>query len=201
MKYKIWNKQDPIITPSGAVYTAEQWMEKYPVAKMDIEIVCSDSELNGSYFGILSSLVEEYIKLGADFSSCSSSNDKILVINEFIEQQEIKRSEIVESHISNEELSATSLAAIAASLEYQNLTTLDDIEEVESDIDGNVSQGVAKVSGNVTTILEDGLSPQGERISAHLESGLWSIPMVKVAVRKGVITKDEFQSITGNEYK
>ena len=32
--------------------------------------------------------------------------------------------------VSNEELTATSLASIASSLEYQNMMTLDDVEEV-----------------------------------------------------------------------
>ena len=39
-----------------------------------------------------------------------------------------------------------------------------------------------------------------ERIKAYYESGLWSLPMVKMAVRKGVITKDQFKEITGSDY-
>lgn len=40
-----------------------------------------------------------------------------------------------------------------------------------------------------------------ERIQYYYEAGLWSLPMVKMAVRKGVITKEQFQEITGQEYK
>lgn len=39
-----------------------------------------------------------------------------------------------------------------------------------------------------------------ERIKYYFESGLWSVPMVKMAVRKGVITKEQFKEITGQEY-
>ena len=50
-KYAIWNKQDPIITPIGEVFTAEQWMNRYPVAAMaNITIICSAGEINGGFF-------------------------------------------------------------------------------------------------------------------------------------------------------
>lgn len=40
-----------------------------------------------------------------------------------------------------------------------------------------------------------------ERIKYYYEAGLWSIPMVKMAVKKGVITKEQFAEITGQIYK
>lgn len=40
-----------------------------------------------------------------------------------------------------------------------------------------------------------------ENIKAYYESGFWSIGMVKMAVKKGVITKEQFKEITGKEYK
>lgn len=39
-----------------------------------------------------------------------------------------------------------------------------------------------------------------ERVKYYYEAGLWSIPMVKVAVRKGVITKEQYREITGEDY-
>ena len=38
-------------------------------------------------------------------------------------------------------------------------------------------------------------------IKKNYEKGLWSLAMVKMAVRKGIITKAQFQEITGEEYK
>ena len=37
-------------------------------------------------------------------------------------------------------------------------------------------------------------------IKNNFDKGLWSIAMVKVAVKKGVITKEQFKEITGEEY-
>ena len=37
-------------------------------------------------------------------------------------------------------------------------------------------------------------------IKKNYEKGLWSVAMVKVAVKKGVITKEEFKEITGEIY-
>ena len=39
-----------------------------------------------------------------------------------------------------------------------------------------------------------------ETIKRNYERKLWSKPMVKMAVRKGVITKDQYKEITGEEY-
>lgn len=39
-----------------------------------------------------------------------------------------------------------------------------------------------------------------ERVKYYYEAGLWSLPMVKMAVRKGVITKVQFKEITGQDY-
>lgn len=39
-----------------------------------------------------------------------------------------------------------------------------------------------------------------ERIKYYFEAGLWNAQMVKVAVRKGIITKDQYTEITGKAY-
>lgn len=39
-----------------------------------------------------------------------------------------------------------------------------------------------------------------ERVKYHYEAGLWSRPMVKMAVKKGVITKEQYMEITGVAY-
>lgn len=39
-----------------------------------------------------------------------------------------------------------------------------------------------------------------EMIKRNFDKGLWSVAMVKVAVKKGVITKEQFKEITGEEY-
>nr|DAN12838.1 MAG TPA: hypothetical protein [Caudoviricetes sp.] len=39
-----------------------------------------------------------------------------------------------------------------------------------------------------------------QTIKLNFERGLWNIAMVKMAVRKGVITKEQFKEITGKQY-
>lgn len=39
-----------------------------------------------------------------------------------------------------------------------------------------------------------------ELIKRNFERGLWTEAMVRVAVKKGVITKEQFKEITGVEY-
>lgn len=39
-----------------------------------------------------------------------------------------------------------------------------------------------------------------EIIKKNYERGLWSAAMVKVAVRKGVITPEQYEEITGESY-
>lgn len=39
-----------------------------------------------------------------------------------------------------------------------------------------------------------------DRIKYFYEAGLWNAPMVKVAVRKGIITKAQYTELTGLEY-
>lgn len=39
-----------------------------------------------------------------------------------------------------------------------------------------------------------------EKVKYNYDAGLWSLPMVKMAVRKGVITKEQYTEITGERY-
>lgn len=124
-RYAIWNKKDNIITPRGEVLTPEQWIERYPAAGLEsVCVLCSAGEVNGGFFGTLGQMVHLYEEQGADFSSCLTNEDRLAVIEEFDARQMQREAETV----SNEELTATALSSIAASLEYQNMLTLDDVE-------------------------------------------------------------------------
>ena len=39
-----------------------------------------------------------------------------------------------------------------------------------------------------------------ERVKYYYDAGLWSKQMVKIAVHKGIITKEQYQEITGDVY-
>ena len=40
-----------------------------------------------------------------------------------------------------------------------------------------------------------------QTIKKNYERGLWNLTMGKMAVRKGIITKEQFEEITGKQYK
>ena len=83
-RYAIWDKHSPIITPVGEVLTAEQWIQRYPVAGVpSITVVCGAGEINGAFFGTLGQMVQMYENQGADFSACETDEDKLAVIEAF----------------------------------------------------------------------------------------------------------------------
>lgn len=134
-KYAIWNKNDPILTPIGEVLTAEQWIERYPIAGVpSITVVCAAGEINGGFFGTLGQMVEMYKKQGCTFTDDMTAEEKIAAIEAFEDAREADaqaQAQVqAETEAANAEMSATSLASIAAQLEYQNMMTLDDVEGV-----------------------------------------------------------------------
>ena len=128
-RYAIWNKKDPIITPSGEVFTAEQWTERFPVAGLNsVTVLCASGEVNGAIFSTLGSKTAEYERYGCDFSKCNTAEEKLAVIEAFDDAREAEELEAMAEAKVREEMQADSLASIAASLEYQNMMTLDDVE-------------------------------------------------------------------------
>lgn len=83
-QYQIWNKQDPVLTPSGAIFTAEQWLEKYPIARLDsIVVVLAAGEINGALFATLGDMMRRAEADGCDFSSCTTNEEKLQAIEDF----------------------------------------------------------------------------------------------------------------------
>ena len=128
MRYAIWNKKDNIITPVGEVLTAEQWIQRYPVAGVDgIDVVCSAGVINGGFFGVLAHMVQTYENNGCDFSSCATAEEKLQAMEDFDKAAAKAAAEAATNReASTDEVTAASLASIAASLEYQNMMSLED---------------------------------------------------------------------------
>lgn len=124
-KYAIWNKQDHIITPVGEVLTAEQWIQRYPVAGIDsITVLCAAGEINGAFFGTLGQMVDIYTKQGCDFSDCITDDEKLEAIEAFDDAKEAEAKAAAEeaaNAISTDE-------RIAAALEAQVLMSMPDGE-------------------------------------------------------------------------
>lgn len=118
-RYAIWDKESLVIVPTGKVFTAEQWKEKYPVAAIpSITVVCAAGEVNGGFFGTLGQMVQMYEAQGADFSACVTAEEKLAVIEAFEDALNAPSDE------------PTTEERIAAALEYQVMASLPDEEEV-----------------------------------------------------------------------
>lgn len=129
-KYAIWNKVDPILTPTGEVFTAEEWIARYPIAGLDrIIVVCSAGEINGGFFGTLGQLVPMYGNMGCDFSKCQTAEEELEAIEAFEEAKEEEARLRAEAEAAKAEMNTMAIASIAASLEYQNMLTLPDEED------------------------------------------------------------------------
>lgn len=117
-RYAIWDKQTTIITPIFEVLTPEQWIERYPVAGIPtITVVCGAGEVNGSFFGTLNQMVQQYEAMGCDFSECTTPEEKLEAIEAF------------EDYINTPSTEPTTDERIAAALEYQVMASLPDEEE------------------------------------------------------------------------
>lgn len=121
-RYSIWDKKSYVVTPSGHVFTPEQWIERYPVAGAeDIVIVGSAGVVNGGFFGILANMIHSCELQGADFSACTTAEEALEVIEAF-EDEMNKPSE-----------ESTPEERIAAALEYNNLLNTDVINTDDPD--------------------------------------------------------------------
>ena len=109
-RYAIWDKKTTIITPIFEVLTPEEWMNRYPIAKLDsVTIVCSAGEINGGFFGTLRQMEDMYSNMGADFSGCTTPEEKLDVIEAFEDMMNTPSNE------------PTPEERMAAALEYQNM--------------------------------------------------------------------------------
>lgn len=70
-RYVIWDEKSNVYTPSGEVFNAEQWLDRYPIARLETEyLVISGAAYNGGFCMVYSDMVDIYEKMGCDFSAC-----------------------------------------------------------------------------------------------------------------------------------
>lgn len=114
-RYAIWNKTDDVFVPTGAKFTAEQWIEKYPIAELEsVKVVCAGGVINGAFFGILSEMVDMYSKNGCDFAGCETDQDYLNAIEAFEDEMNAPSTE------------PTVEERTAAALEFMALNSLPD---------------------------------------------------------------------------
>ena len=119
-RYVIWDEVSRVIVPTGQVFTAEQWMDKYPMARLDdIYLVVAGGTINGAFCQEYTSLVDIYTQQGCDFTGCETMQDHL----DRIEQFEDERNADNSSYIDPQE-------RIAAALEAQVMMEMPDDDSV-----------------------------------------------------------------------
>ena len=120
-RYVIWDEVSPVVTPIGEVFTAEQWMDRYPVARLDgFQIVLAGGQINGAFFGVYSEMIDIYERQGCDFSACTTQQECLDAIEAF----EDARNTASADTVSTDE-------RIAAALEAQVMMSMPDDETVD----------------------------------------------------------------------
>ncbi len=95
-RYVIWDGTSKVITPSGAVFTAEQWLDMYPMAKEDdIYLVLSGGKINGAICNEYSMFVDIYEQQGCDFSECETMQDHLDAIEAFEDAKQSEQSDYI----------------------------------------------------------------------------------------------------------
>lgn len=198
-RYKFWDGKENIYTPSGAQFTADEWRNEWPwVNAPGAKMVISTGAINGGFCAELSLMKNNY---AAHINFDGMTDDEaLLAIEQF------------EDHPPQPEQPITAMDRIAAAMEAQVMMAEDDITEDvtgEETATGDVSTyAMRSVSMNAMGAIDDGIAVQSTvdepehsaafvRINTNYINGLWSENLVKVAVKKGHITKAEYQEITG----
>jgi hypothetical protein len=81
-RYVIWDKTSDVLTPIGEVLTPEQWIARRPIAGV-VTTVVAGGTINGAFFGVYDEMVDYYEKLGCDFSTCTTEQEHLDVIEAF----------------------------------------------------------------------------------------------------------------------
>lgn len=116
-RYVIWDEVSQVITPIGEVLTAEQWMDRYPMARLDgLQLVVAGGQINGAFCGVYSEMVDMYERQGCDFSNCVTQQDHLDAIEAF------------EDARNNAPVGPSAEERMAAALEAQVMMSMADVE-------------------------------------------------------------------------
>lgn len=111
MKYKIWNKQDNLITPIGEILTPEQVFERYPMARLEnMKFIICDAPISMGVFMEFEQTKQTYKQMGVPITDDMTDQEVLDAITYFEEHPPVPE--------------PTSEERIAAALEFQNLMSL-----------------------------------------------------------------------------
>ena len=175
-KYIIWDEISDVYTPSGEKFTAEMWLERYPIAKLETEfLVISGGSYNGAYCVVFADMLDHYEKMGCDFSACDE-NDKQTYLDA-IEAFEDARNEAMAHVVTDETRTADALEDLVL------------LQELQSE----------PMAATMSLLRSGEHSPQFAHLKERYDNGRISVNMLSKYVIGARITAEEFTEITGIE--
>jgi hypothetical protein len=81
-RYKIWDHTEPVRTPDGTVFTAEEWKARHHISDNET-IVLSGSEINGGFCERFGHMKEVYRQAGCEISDTASPDETLERISEY----------------------------------------------------------------------------------------------------------------------
>lgn len=86
MKYKIWNKQDTLITPIGEVLTKDDVIAKYPASGIDgIDYIICDTPISLGVFMEFAQTKAHYKQMGLPITDTMSKQEVLDAISYYEE--------------------------------------------------------------------------------------------------------------------
>lgn len=83
-RYKIWDKQSDVYTPSGEQFTAAQWAERYPWVKIPgAKMIITAGIINGGAAMEFEQTKEVYRRQGAAITDDMTDDEVLAAIEEF----------------------------------------------------------------------------------------------------------------------
>lgn len=181
-RYKIWDKQETIYTPSGEEFTPEQWLDRYKWAKRDgVKMVVSGELINGAFCGEFETMKHRAEKMGVTFTDGMTDEEVLAAIEEFEMNPPGADQPSIEERT-------------AAALEAQVLMAMP--EETEPAVAKLSTMSVARTAKvAAASNAAPAESAAFQRIQRNYQKGLWSAALVSMAASRGQITSDEASKI------
>lgn len=83
-KYQIWDKVTDVYTPSGDVYTPEQWVTRWPIARRPgVKLVISTGDYNGGFCMPFNDMKAHYKRMGVVITDDMTDDEVLTAIEEF----------------------------------------------------------------------------------------------------------------------
>lgn len=83
-RYQIWNKTDDIYTPSGRMFTAQEWADMYPWVKIPgAKMIITTGIINGGTAMEFEATKANYIRMGANITDGMTDEEVLSAIEAF----------------------------------------------------------------------------------------------------------------------